>query len=134
MHRRYNLWLLTCPKSFWDRSIWREDANSYAVQTPFQRAVGVRYFGKHIRRKAYVSSVFGNFGRGKRPDSVANLLKGHFYRGPFPRHCLFLRSDHGAVLARATGYVYISARHLRNVSTHDAVFVGAFLVRMGSGN
>ena len=85
MRRRFGLWLLTGPRPFEDPRIWREDSQSYQLQTPFQRAEGVRYVGRRAPRYCDVFTGFGSCGR-SRSRSVSTLLKGWFRHGPVPRH------------------------------------------------
>lgn len=128
MRRRFGLWLLTGPRSFEDPRIWREDSQSYQLQTPFQRAVGVRYVGRRSSRYPDALTGFGAFGR-SRPRSVATMLKGYFRRGPVPRQWLSLIPGREGALSRATGYVLIASPRLRSVSKYGAVFVGFIRAR-----
>jgi hypothetical protein len=128
MRRRFGLWLFTGPRSFEDPQIWREE-HSFARQTPFQRAVGVRYVGRKFPRFPDSFTGFGTFVRRSRPRSVVRALKGWFHPGPVTPQHLSLRPGHSAVLSRATGYALISSRHLRNISLPGALFVGIVRVR-----
>jgi hypothetical protein len=128
MRRVFGLWLLTCPRSFKDPRIWGEDRRSYAVQTPFQRAAGVRYIGRSQPRFPDSFTGFGSFVRGSRPRSVVCAFNGWFSHPLRPQH-LSLTAGHLTVLRRATGYAMISSRHLRCVSLHNAHFVGILRVR-----
>jgi hypothetical protein len=130
MHRRFGLWVLTGPRSFEDPRIWREDSQSYQVQTPFQRAVGVRYLGKGSPRYPDAFTGFGGFAARSRPRSVAMLLKGWFQPGPVPHRWLSLLPGRAANVARATGYVLVATPRLRPVSKYGAVFVGFVRARV----
>ena len=128
MRRKFGLWLLTGPLSFQDRRIWREDRQSYALQTPFQRAVGVRYLGRSQPRLPDSFTGFGSFVRGSRHRSVIHAFKGWFTSPLRPQH-LVLEEGHLTHLHRATGYALISSRHLRCVSLYGANFVGIVRVK-----
>lgn len=129
MRRSFGLWLLTGPRSFEDPRIWREDEQSYARQTLFQRAVGVRYVGRVPPRFPDSFTGFGSFVRRSRPRSLSWALKGWFHSGPVKPQNFSLRAGHAAVLSRATGYALISSRRLRRVSVPGAQFVGIVRVK-----
>lgn len=129
MRRSFGLWLLTSPRSFEDPRIWREDEESYARQTPFQRAIGVRYVGRRQPRFPDSFTGFGSFVRRSRPRSLPWVLKGWFHPGPVKPQHFSLRAGHAAILSRATGYALVSSRHLRHVSVPGAQFVGVVRVR-----
>ena len=128
MRRLFGLWLLSGPRSFQDPRIWREDRQSYALQTPFQRAVGVRYIGRSRPRFPDSNTGFGSFVPRSRHISVIRAFKGWFSKPLRPQH-LSLKDGHLAQLHRATGYALVSSRHLRRVSLYGANFVGTFRVR-----
>ena len=131
MHRRFGIWLLTCPRSFQDPRIWREDKNSYDRQTVFQRAIGVRYVGKSSARYPDANAGFGSFGRRSPPKSIAKLFRGHFHRGPVRRQDLCLLKNHKEVLARSTGYALVSSPKVRHVSVgSNALFIGTLRARV----
>lgn len=128
MRRLFGLWLLSGPRSFQDPRIWREDRQSYALQTPFQRAVGVRYIGRSRPRFPDSNTGFGSFVPGSQHISVIRAFKGWFSKPLRPQH-LSLKDGHLAQLRRATGYALVSSRHLRRVSLYGANFVGTVRVR-----
>jgi hypothetical protein len=124
-HRRFGIWLLVSKKSFEDPRIWREDSQSYALQTLFQRRVGVKYVGKGHPRFPDSFTGFGTIGPRHRARSMAMLFHGHFRRGPVRPQSFSLLPGYRAVLARATGYAIISSVRLRAVNSPGAVFVGS---------
>lgn len=123
-HRRFGIWLLVGKKSFEDPRIWREDSQSYQLQTLFQRRVGVKYVGKGYPRFPDSFTGFGTIVPRHRVRSIARLFYGHSRRGPVRPQSLWLIPGYRAVLARATGYAIISSRRLRAVNSPGAVFVG----------
>jgi hypothetical protein len=133
MRRLFGLWLLTGPRSFQDRRIWREDRQSYALQTPFQRAIGVRYIGRSQPRFPDSFTGFGSFVRGSQHRSVVHSFKGWFSR-PLKQQQLVLKEGHLTHLRRATGYALVSSRHLRCVSLHGANFAGIIRVKDEDAN
>lgn len=124
-HRRFGIWLLVSKRSFEDPRIWREDCESYALQTTFQRMVGVKYVGKGRPRFPDCFTGFGSIVRRHRPRSIAMLFRGHFTPGRVRPQSFSLLPGHRAVLARATGYAIISSRRMRSVNSPGAVFVGS---------
>ena len=127
-HTRFWIWLVVSKQSFEDPRIWREDSQSYALQTRFQRRVGVRYVGKRNPRFPDALTGFGSIVPRHRPRSMALLFKDHFHRGPVGPQSFSLRAGHRAVLARATGYAIISSPRLRGVHSPGAVFVGSMRI------
>lgn len=128
MRRLFGLWLFTGPRSFQDSRIWREDGQSYALQTPFQRAIGVRYMGRSKPRFPDSFTGFGSFRRGSRQGSVVRAFKGWFSK-PLRHQHLALKEGHLTHLRSATGYALLSSRHLRCVSLHGAKFAGVIRVK-----
>ena len=129
MHRRFGIWLIVSKNSFEDPRIWREDSESYAVQTRFQRRAGVKYVGERYPRFPNALTGFGSIVPRNRPRSMALLFKDHFHLGPVKPQSFSLRAGYRAVLARATGYAIISTRRLRRVNSPGAVFVGSMRIR-----
>ena len=131
MNRRYGIWLIVSPRSFKDPRIWKEDKDSYQLQTPFQRAIGVRYAANGERK--YPDSLGGFTGFSKRsgpPKSVAQLLKGFFTAKPPLHHRLQLRPGHSSLVAGSRGFVVLWAPHLRKLAPSAGVrFVGTVSVR-----
>jgi hypothetical protein len=129
MHRKFGVWLIVSKQSFEDPRIWREDSQSYALQTRFQRCVGVKYVGERYPRFPNALTGFGSIVPRNRPRSMALLFKDHFHAGPVRPQSFWLRTGYRAVLARATGYAIISTRRLRRVSSPGVVFVGSMWIR-----
>lgn len=130
MHKHFGIWLITSERSFFHPAIWREDANSYAVQTRLQRIAGVRYVGTRYPKLPDGLTGFGETGRSGRRRSIARLFKGQFDADPVISQSFVLRRGHRSILARATGYAIISSKRLRGVSIPGAVFVGTMKVRV----
>ena len=130
MHRSFGIWLLTCPRSFEDPRIWREDRSSNLLQTSFQRKIGIRYVGSRTPRYPNANTGVGDFGMGRAPSSIAKLFAGHFHTGPVHPKNLWLRTNHRKVLARSTGYFLASSPRVRPVSFGGlAEFVGTLRAR-----
>jgi hypothetical protein len=119
----FGIWLLTGPRSFHDPRICREDRRGALIQTPFQRAVGVRYRGRSGPPAADALLGFGSFAAGGRPRSVLQVFKGHF-DPPLRAQHLALKASHRASLRHATGYAIVSTRRLRRISLPGATFIG----------
>jgi hypothetical protein len=129
MRRRFGIWLIVSKQSFEDPRIWREDSQSYALQTRFQRRAGVRYVGKGYPRFPDARTGFGSIVPRNRPRSIALLFKNHFHVGPVSSQSFSLRAGYRSVLARATGYAILSTGRLRSISSPGAVFVGMMRIR-----
>lgn len=129
MHRKFGIWLVVSKQSFEDPRIWREDFQSFAMQTTFQRRAGVRYVGESYPRFPDALTGFGSIVSRNRRQSMALLFKDHFHSGPIRPQTFSLRTGYRAILARAAGYAIISSRRLRKVNSPGAVFVGTMRVR-----
>lgn len=129
MHQRYGLWLHTGRCVFDEPLIWREDTRGEPRQTPFQRAVGVRYVGPQRARCPDAFTDFGDLPPRTKPRSFAGLTKGWFHKRPIPPGRAELRSGWEQVLPHATGYVLVASHRLQPVSKHGAVFVGFIRVK-----
>ena len=113
MHRRYGVWLITCPRALDDRRIRNEGAQSIEVPALFQRRVGVKYEGKASFRFPNSSGGYGEFGLFGAPKSIAGFLNGFFMCKRLAKHRVNVKPGHKAILHRATGYIVLSAPRLK---------------------
>lgn len=128
--RHYGIWLLTCPRSFKDPRILREDKNGYDLPTQFQRVVGVRYEGRKAPRFPNSKGGYLDNRRSGPQKRVSLLLKGFFTIGPVPRSKLLIAPRRRPELRRRSGFVALWAPNIRFVSVGGiAHFIGRVLVK-----
>ena len=131
LNRSYGVWIFPAKSPIGDRRVLREDRCGHAVQTQFQRAVGIRYVGRS--GSSFPDSWGGFIGRGPRarPQKPPDLLVGFFSKGPVKRHRVMFHAGASSALSKYEGHAVLAAKHLRRVGVGGiAVFVGRVRVRV----
>ncbi|MFZ6779061.1 hypothetical protein ACO0LD_19715 [Undibacterium sp. Ji83W] len=109
---RYGLWVFRKPLNFNHPYIWKETDESYFLPTPFQRDIGIRYYGQRPYRYPDSKGTYTGLVKRTNPKSIQQLLKG-MYSKHLPRHRLKIYPDGTRHIAKCTGFALLWAPHLR---------------------